>query len=217
MQLRPTVVLVDGDQQVSASLPAVLRKIETTSDIVEKRVYGAGLAPWKTYFESMNFEVSRLPPPVDSALMVDAIDILHTRPGVAHFCIVTADRDFTPLVAKLKERGMYVTGIAQGPVAGALWAECDEFLSVDSFSDAALSSSAAPEIVATMREYPLGDGWVDYPWLSSQLKLRGLDSRVFGKSAIIDIIDALPDEFEVRPTPRSGGPLSVRLKTVNQS
>ncbi|MFA5861759.1 MAG: NYN domain-containing protein [Candidatus Thermoplasmatota archaeon] len=217
MPSKPTIVLVDGDQQVSPALPEVLKKLEKTSEIIEKRVYGAGLAPWKTYFDSMKFFVSPLPPPVDYALMVDAIDLLHTRPEVAHFCIVTADRDFTPLVATLRERGMHVTGIAQGPVPNALRTACNVFLSLDSFSKAALSSNAVPQIASTMREYPAADGWVDHGWLGGTLKSRGFDPRAFGKSEVIDIIDALKDVFEVRPTPRTGGPLFVRLKAAIRS
>lgn len=170
------------------------------------------MAIWKPYFDAMDFRISPLPPPVDYALMIDAIDIHHLRPEVEHFCLVTADRDFAPLAAKLRERGLRVTGIAQGPVATALRNACDEFISLDRLSKAALSRSAVPEVIATMREVYEPNDWADHNWLSSRLKERGFNPRAYGKSSLIDIIDALPDHFETRPTPRSAGPVVVRSK-----
>lgn len=217
MLRKPTILLVDGDQQVSGALPEVLRKLAETSDIMESRVYGAGLAPWKPYFDRMGFRISPLPPPVDYAMVADAIDLHHAHPEVTHFCIASADRDFRPLVAKLKERGMFVTGIAQGPVAKELRDECNDFLHLDTFTKMGLSLVAIPEIVATMNEVPWADGWADHNWLDSRLKQKGFNPRAFGKSSLIAILDALPAQFETRPVPRSSGPVSVRLKVASPS
>ena len=212
MSSTATVMLIDGDQQVSAALPAVLERLTATSNIVERRVYGAGLAPWKAYFDRLAFVISPLPPPVDSALMVDAIDLVHTRPEIRHFCIATADRDFTPLVAKLKERGKRVTCIAQGPMSAKLREICDEFLSLDILPKAGLAEAAVPDIVAAMRELTWPEGRVDHNWLTTRLKSKGFDARAFGHSSLIDLVDALPAVFQVEPTPRVGGAVTVRTK-----
>jgi hypothetical protein len=63
----------------------------------------------------------------DIALAIDAIDLLHER-AIDTFCIVSNDRDYEPLAARLRRSGRRVvlmTG-AQGMVRGArsLWDRC---------------------------------------------------------------------------------------------
>ena len=45
----------------------------------------------------------------DIELTITAMELLHER-GVAGFCIVSSDSDFTPLVMKLREAGKLVIG-----------------------------------------------------------------------------------------------------------
>jgi uncharacterized LabA/DUF88 family protein len=48
----------------------------------------------------------------DSALIIDAMDILYTG-NVDGFCIVSSDSDFTRLATRLREAGMKVIGIGE--------------------------------------------------------------------------------------------------------
>ena len=48
----------------------------------------------------------------DSALIIDAMDILYTG-RVEGFCIVSSDSDFTKLASRLRESGMDVIGMGE--------------------------------------------------------------------------------------------------------
>jgi uncharacterized LabA/DUF88 family protein len=47
----------------------------------------------------------------DSALIVDAMDIMHQNKKIDGFCIVSSDADFTRLAARMREEGLFVMGI----------------------------------------------------------------------------------------------------------
>ena len=57
--------------------------------------------------------------PTDSALIIDAMDILHSG-RVRGFCIVSSDSDFTRLATRLRESGMFVSRDRQSPNSGRL-------------------------------------------------------------------------------------------------
>ena len=48
----------------------------------------------------------------DIALVVDAMDILYSG-AIEHFCLVTSDSDYTPLVLRLRSAGCQVLGIGK--------------------------------------------------------------------------------------------------------
>lgn len=65
----------------------------------------------------------------DIRLVVDAMELCHTKPHIDTFVIVSGDSDFTPLVSKLKENGRHVIGVGMRDSTSTLLADnCDEFL-----------------------------------------------------------------------------------------
>ena len=48
----------------------------------------------------------------DIAMVVDAMDILYSS-AIEHFCLVTSDSDYTPLVLRLRSAGCQVFGIGK--------------------------------------------------------------------------------------------------------
>ncbi len=68
----------------------------------------------------------------DIRLVVDAIDLCHTRPHLDLFAIVSGDSDFSPLVSKLREAGRGVIGVGVKASTSRLLVECcDEFAFYD--------------------------------------------------------------------------------------
>ena len=55
----------------------------------------------------------------DSALIIDAMDLLHTGIG-AGFCIVSSDSDYTRLATRIREQGLFVTGICSSDMLKTL-------------------------------------------------------------------------------------------------
>lgn len=65
----------------------------------------------------------------DIRMVVDAMELCHTKPHIDSVVIVSGDSDFTPLVSKLKENGRHVIGIGMRDSTSNLLADnCDEFL-----------------------------------------------------------------------------------------
>jgi len=63
----------------------------------------------------------------DSALIIDAMDILYTG-KVDGFCIVSSDSDFTRLATRLREAGMKVIGIGEKKTLNPFITACDKFI-----------------------------------------------------------------------------------------
>jgi Fe-S-cluster formation regulator IscX/YfhJ len=66
----------------------------------------------------------------DSALIIDAMDILYTG-KVDGFCIVSSDSDFTRLATRLREAGMKVIGIGEKKTLAPFITACDKFIYIE--------------------------------------------------------------------------------------
>jgi len=66
----------------------------------------------------------------DSALIIDAMDILYTG-KVDGFCIVSSDSDFTRLATRLREAGMKVIGIGEKKTLTPFISACDKFIYIE--------------------------------------------------------------------------------------
>ena len=66
----------------------------------------------------------------DSALIIDAMDILYTG-KVDGFCIVSSDSDFTRLATRLREAGMKVIGIGEKKTLTPFITACDKFIYIE--------------------------------------------------------------------------------------
>jgi uncharacterized protein (TIGR00288 family) len=68
----------------------------------------------------------------DIRMVVDALDLAHTKPHVTVFALITGDSDFSPLVSKLRENNKSVIGIGVRQSTSDLLVEnCDDFIYYD--------------------------------------------------------------------------------------
>ncbi len=63
----------------------------------------------------------------DSALIIDAMDIMHRR-LVEGFAIVSSDSDYTRLATRIREEGFFVMGIGQKKTPKSFVNACDLFI-----------------------------------------------------------------------------------------
>lgn len=130
-------VLVDGENISPRFLAPILAEINRSGEIILTRVYGdwteAHMRGWKELLQSHPVR------PVqqfrygdnasDGALIMDAIEIVSTnRNPVNAFCIVSSDSDFYSLALRLREHGMYVTGIGREGTKNILVRSCNRFI-----------------------------------------------------------------------------------------
>jgi NYN domain/OST-HTH/LOTUS domain len=165
---RPRVaLLIDGDNSASISIPALLAEAGKLGDVTIRRVYGnwslSSMHAWQEVAPQYGLEQrhhGQTTPgknATDITLVVDAMDILYSG-AIEHFCLVTSDSDYTPLVLRLRSAGCQVLGIGKPATPLALQTACTEFVSTDEllsrpvqpFPTAQPSATLAPVIDAAV-------------------------------------------------------------------
>lgn len=119
----------------------VLERLLDKGKVVVKRAY----ADWDRYkgakrgMHEAAFEMIEIPHvsysgknSADIRLVVDALDLCHTKQHIDYFVIVSGDSDFSPLVSKLRENNKVVIGLGVKNSSSDLLIEnCDEFIYYD--------------------------------------------------------------------------------------
>lgn len=133
-------VLIDADNVSSSKIESILDEVKRHGTPSIKRIYGDWTSPyvagWKdpllthaiTPIQQYSYTSGKNS--TDSALIIDAMDILHTQ-KVDGFCIVSSDSDFTRLAIRLRESGKLVLGIGQKKTPKPFIAACDKFIYIE--------------------------------------------------------------------------------------
>ena len=134
-------LLVDGDniQLTETQLIRVLQEAGSMGEVAVRRVYGNWAATTKSAWKELVLRYAMKPchhihgapgkNATDIALTVDAMDLFYS--GITHFCFVTSDSDYTPLIQRLRASGCQVLGIGNPTKNASLILACDRFLSLD--------------------------------------------------------------------------------------
>src|SRR5674476_789836 len=115
-------VLFDADNVPYSNVRGMLEEITKYGTPTFKRIYADWTKPTVSGWKAVLLENAITPiqqysystgkNSSDSALIIDAMDILYTG-KVDGFCIVSSDSDFTRLAIRLREAGMKVLGIGE--------------------------------------------------------------------------------------------------------
>jgi len=133
-------LLIDADNSAAVWIPSLLAEAKKLGDIMIGRVYGnwslSSMSKWGEIAISYGLEQrhhGQTAPgknATDIALVVDAMDILYSS-SIDHFCLVTSDSDYTPLIWRLRSAGRKVLGIGKPTTPLALRTACTVFVSTD--------------------------------------------------------------------------------------
>ncbi len=133
-------LLVDGDNAQSKLLEDILEEASKYGKVTIRRVYGDWTTPqmnqWKSILNEMafnpiqKFSYTSGKNSTDSALIIDAMDILHAG-LVDGFCIVSSDSDYTGLAKRIREDGTFVMGIGEQKTPLAFVKSCEIFTYVE--------------------------------------------------------------------------------------
>src|SRR4030095_6668670 len=130
-------VLIDADNIPYSNIKGMMEEIAKYGTPTFKRIYGDWTKPtltgWKTVLlenaispvQQYSYTIGKNSS--DSALIIDAMDILYTG-RVDGFCIISSDSDFTRLATRLREAGMKVFGIGEKKTPPAFIASCNKFI-----------------------------------------------------------------------------------------
>ncbi|MFF2632233.1 NYN domain-containing protein [Microbacterium sp. NPDC058021] len=158
-------VLVDADNVPPTRIGAVLAEVARFGTASVKRVYGDWTTPqlgkWKSAASEhviqpiQQFANTSGKNATDSALIIDAMDLLYTR-RFHGFCIVSSDSDFTRLASRIREEGVTVYGFGERKTPESFRNACDQFTYLDVLDepyvdilDAPATDQPAPTLTRT--------------------------------------------------------------------
>lgn len=140
-QVAPLALLIDGENISAELIGPILIEAGKFGGVTTRRVYGNWTQPvmqrWRDISQHYGLQqihhtevTSSHKNASDIALVVDAMDMFY-RDHIDHFCIVTSDSDFTPLVQRLRSAGCLVLGIGRPGTSNALTKACTVFLTTE--------------------------------------------------------------------------------------
>lgn len=133
-------VLIDSDNISAKYIGYILDEMTKYGAVTYKRIYGDWTSTQTSRWKKELLENSISPiqqfsnttgkNATDSALIIDAMDILYTG-SVDGFCIVSSDGDFTRLASRLRESGMDVIGMGETKTPRSFRAACTVFTNLE--------------------------------------------------------------------------------------
>lgn len=219
-------VLIDADNANPKVIDGLLREVARYGVANVKRAYGDWTTPQLGGWKSMLLDHSIQPMQqfantkgknaTDSAMIIDAMDLLHTR-ALDGFCIVSSDSDFTGLARRIRENGLLVVGFGEKKTPKAFVNACDRFVYTEVLAPSAAkpAGKAAPprddrHLIALIRkaiEAASDDtGWAHLGAVGSNIAKQqpDFDSRNWGFAKLSGLVKALK-VFEIEERSRGEG------------
>lgn len=235
-QQKHLAVLIDADNAPAAIVEGLFEEIAKYGIASVKRIYGDWTSPqlgkWKQVLLDhsiqpiQQFAYTRGKNATDSALIIDAMDLLYTR-RFDGFCLVSSDSDFTRLAARLREEGLTAYGFGESKTPDPFVRACDKFIyteilrasrepAAESDQDKERGETPAEPAKAPAKpkaqKVPVEfiakvlddiaddeDDWVQLGALGQNIdKLRpDFDPRLYGYKKLSELIKAQPRHFEL--------------------
>ncbi|MBO5071451.1 MAG: NYN domain-containing protein, partial [Eubacterium sp.] len=133
-------LLIDSDNISAKYIDCILDEMTKHGVATYRRIYGdftsKQMHRWKSELAERSitpiqqFQNTIGKNATDSALIIDAMDILYTG-NVEGFCLVSSDGDFTRLASRLRESGMEVIGMGESKTPKSFKAACSVFTNIE--------------------------------------------------------------------------------------
>lgn len=236
-------VLIDADNASSRIATRLFEEIARIGEASVRRIYGdfsgTRLRAWADVLSThairaqQNFAYTTGKNASDIALVIDAMDLLHTG-RFDGFCLVSSDSDFTGLAARIREQGIDVYGFGEQKTPESFRQACRRFIYTENLLPEAPApdeperadlrpaatrlapSAAVPLIRKAIAQLDDDGGWVALGPVGQRLAelASDFDPRTYGHAKLSDLV-AKAGAFESRRT--STGMLQVRVKPVTQA
>jgi hypothetical protein len=238
-------MLIDGDNAQAGLLAQMLVEAGRQGQVTVRRIYGdwttANMNSWK---ETLNYHAFQ---PIqqfrytigknatDSAMIIDAMDILHSR-VVDGFCLVSSDSDYTRLATRIRETGIFVMGIGEKKTPKPFVNACDVFVYTENLvlekkavqqkrqntnktrktkGEEKEELDPTPILSQAFEMAVQQDGWARLDAMGTALYQLdpGFDPRTYGHKQLSRMISKLKDRFEMKTQENNGLPLFyVKMK-----
>ena len=236
---RRVAILIDGDNAQASLIEQILVEAGKFGNATIRRVYGDWTTPnmssWKdilnihAFQPIQQFRYSVGKNATDSAMIIDAMDILHSN-HVDGFCLVSSDSDYTRLATRIRESGLLVVGIGEKKTPRAFVSACNVFIYTENIKRKRQPSSGngrrktsqlneqereLAELVSQAMEMVGSDddGWTRLSEIGTALRRidPGFDPRSFGHRQLSQLVKGHDKEFEMRKV-ANGAIIELRLK-----
>lgn len=222
-------ILIDGENAQASLIEQILVEAGRYGNATIRRVYGdwttTSMKSWKetlnTYaiqpIQQFTYAVGKNA--TDSAMIIDAMDILHTE-KVDGFCLVSSDSDYTRLATRIRESGRLVVGIGKKMTPRAFVSACNVFIYTENLAQPAKrtrpvtspKSTAQPQLTSQENEFfdlvnqaidmveTDDDGWTSLSEVGTALRRidPGFDPRTYGYRQLSLLIKAYKSYFEMK-------------------
>ena len=230
-------LLIDADNASAAVIGDILSEVASLGTASVKRVYGdfttSNLNSWRAVLAEhavqpiQQFRNTVGKNASDSALIIDAMDLLHTR-ELGGFCLVSSDSDFTRLATRIREDGLLVYGFGEEKTPSSFIKACDRFVYTEIFKtkpapSSHKSASAKPK---PLRDLNSDEGFkqalhqsIDTAMTEGNRAYLGavgshllkvlpdFDARNYGFQKLSDLVETIPTYRLVREKTASGNPV----------
>lgn len=233
MNDRRFAVLIDSDNISARYMDCILDEMTKHGVVTYRRIYGDftsnQMHRWRNELAErcitpiQQFQNTTGKNATDSALIIDAMDILYTG-NVEGFCIVSSDGDFTRLASRLRESGMEVIGMGENKTPKSFKAACSLFTNIELLLDAdGVKSPSKQEKKNVVKKKKIADAIVEIITTNENdgrdtglgevgsalvKKYSDFDVRNYGYSSLSRFIEEI-DNFELR---RNKTSITVVLK-----
>ncbi len=237
---RRLALLIDGDNAQASLVPQMLDEVNKYGTAIIRRVYGDWTEPqMKSWKDALNiyalqlvqqFRYTNGKNATDSALIIEAMDILHTT-EIDGFCLVSSDSDYTRLATRIREENLFVMGIGKDFTPRPFVDACDVFIYTEDLIEPANKGSnttAQPQKAAQSTNNPKAlktlfsaafelavqdNGWATLAAMGSSLRQidPDFDPQKYGHKQLLPLVQAHSKIIEVK---KKGNPPihSVRMR-----
>jgi len=143
-EVKRFALLIDADNAQATAIDAILTEAARYGDVTSRRCYGDWTSPHsKSWKEVLNkhaiqpmqqFAYTVGKNATDSALIIDAMDLLYTGKFNGFF-LVSSDSDFTKLATRLREAGLEVIGVGKQNTPEAFRSACNKFIFTETITE----------------------------------------------------------------------------------
>lgn len=224
-------MLIDGDNAQASLFPQMLVEAGKNGMVTVRRIYGDWTTPsmnsWKDVLNYhavqpiQQFRYTIGKNATDSAMIIDAMDILHT--GVVNgFCLVSSDSDYTRLATRIRESGVFVMGIGEKKTPKPFVNACDVFVYTENLVTETKKQKERVRKPAVNKKknekeekdepdpmpilekaYDIAvqeDGWARLDHMGNALYQLdpGFDPRTYGQKQLSRLVTSLKEYFEMK-------------------
>ena len=226
-------LLIDAENVGAGHFTSIRQQISTLGDVRIGRIFGdfsgGQLAPWVAIAKMNGLQAvlqlsgGKGKNSADMAMTIEAMDIVHAG-GIDAICIVSSDRDFVPLVQRLRRGLLAVYGFGSAESDVALQSLCTRFFPLSRTQATPVAKVPPPEMTATSQTEaqkalqvirqvtadPASDGWISLSAAGDAVRKAApaLAQSYCGKGKLLKNVRA-SGLFEVSGT---GGAIRIRPK-----